>query len=507
MTSANTRAKRPQTVKQQRTGEIVERDAQIKKQEVELEQLRSKIEEWQRLSWDLDRSNKEQQEEIRRLEKQRVAKGIESAERLERCAGAERDLQNARAQLREQDTKHKSFKDRHKASVDDLRELIKQQTAKTESDQEAYRALADEYQKVATLLENAKAETRSNEEDMEALRKVKEKEVDKLLRDNEDMRTKIRGIQEKAFSTVESAQWAPPWVEDINRSLSSVTAKIKRWSKDYADPDPAAMRDGQVESILRARGCLLGSTKALHAVLSRERPKGLEQMFLQAAVCGTAFLRIFGDPFFAFVGEGGEGVALRQDDAKGMRSLVSLLEERDPAGANAWRCQLLRLLEPVPRGKGDASPSPDDMAELARTTASRALAAQLISDVSATLIPTPLATHPSPLSDLTNIFTECARLSWTLWTQKHQIEVLDLEGMEELQLNGAAHLTFEAESKYYKHHAQHNREIDEDPTALDGREVLLLVNPAIVAAGTTEGGSYGSKRVLMRGTVWMGPAG
>jgi hypothetical protein len=65
-------------------------------------------------------------------------------------------------------------------------------------------------------------------------------------------------------------------------------------------------------------------------------------------------------------------------------------------------------------------------------------------------------------------------------------------------------LRYEATSTHLEAHSSHSRDLSDDANALDGREVLLVTNPAVVAIGTAEGKDYDSMKVWKKAAVWLG---
>lgn len=90
------------------------------------------------------------------------------------------------------------------------------------------------------------------------------------------------------------------------------------------------------------------------------------------------------------------------------------------------------------------------------------------------------------LSALESILGEAAELSWNLWTRKARLKS-ELPGLGE-----------------FEYHPLHLRELDDDPEALDGRDMVVLCDAAITLRGTAEGQDFHQRRVVKKAVIWMG---
>lgn len=59
-------------------------------------------------------------------------------------------------------------------------------------------------------------------------------------------------------------------------------------------------------------------------------------------------------------------------------------------------------------------------------------------------------------------------------------------------------------SKETEAHWLHDNDLEDDEAAFDGRPILLVTQPAIVAIGKSDGSDYSSRRNLKKAIVWMG---
>lgn len=64
--------------------------------------------------------------------------------------------------------------------------------------------------------------------------------------------------------------------------------------------------------------------------------------------------------------------------------------------------------------------------------------------------------------------------------------------------------TFDHESTTMEAHSLHNKDLAENDAALDGRPIVLVTQPAVIAIGKSDGSDYGVRRVLEKAVVLVG---
>jgi hypothetical protein len=96
---------------------------------------------------------------------------------------------------------------------------------------------------------------------------------------------------------------------------------------------------------------------------------------------------------------------------------------------------------------------------------------------------------------LIGIMQTAARFSSALDTQK---SYLRCEGLSELPG------TFDHQSEDMEAFSGHLADLDDEPTCLDGKAILLVIQPAVVLIGMNDGSDYKWRRVLKKAIVWMG---
>lgn len=97
--------------------------------------------------------------------------------------------------------------------------------------------------------------------------------------------------------------------------------------------------------------------------------------------------------------------------------------------------------------------------------------------------------------EILQILAKACHISKNVGTQRSGIEC---QGLLSLPKN------FNHRSKDMEAHQLHNGELEDDDKALDGKPILLVTQPAIIAIGRSDGSDYCAKRVLKKAIVWMG---
>lgn len=150
----------------------------------------------------------------------------------------------------------------------------------------------------------------------------------------------------------------------------------------------------------------------------------------------------------------------------------------------------MRLLDP-PSSNIPAMQETKTRAEQARNEATKILARKCLSQMQE-LIQEPSSDQVA--QELHAIFRNCASLANNLAVQKMEVKVVG---------HGLLSPVYESGSMYMQPHGTHAADLEDDPRALDGNRVSLVVNPAIVVHGTTAGAEYEQYRVWKKATVMI----
>jgi hypothetical protein len=104
---------------------------------------------------------------------------------------------------------------------------------------------------------------------------------------------------------------------------------------------------------------------------------------------------------------------------------------------------------------------------------------------------TPAEAH----GELNEIMSKAIELSTKLGTQRSGLRC---EGQSDLPA------IFDHKSNIMEAHSLHNKDLADDDAALDGRPIVLVTLPAIVAIGKSDGSDYKTRRILGKAVVLVG---
>ncbi|KXS95914.1 hypothetical protein AC578_5203 [Pseudocercospora eumusae] len=366
----------------------------------------------------------------------------------------------------------KRLEDKHQMEVDKLQ--------RTCADQNAFvkKLEQDTFKK----LEAAKQDAELAHEEKHAAEKAC-KEYEQRLEHFEKI---VREMQSSALRSVESAQWAPLATSEIEQKLKSLLTDVRQCAQKYAKlPIEEVLDPKRFENIsttLIGSKCL-NQPELFRDTLSKnsamKKATKAHGLIFAAHLSSIVLRHIIADPFFAFQGITDEDGVSNEDNGVQLRTLMKVLTASDEASAENWRCQTLRLLHPV---------IADD--------SKRAVACALVQK----FLPKILIQFRD---DVMRIMEDAVELSWQLWTRKARIEVLGITAIGK-QDGTASSIIYNANSHVLEPSFLHGRDLDDDPGALDGREVVLLCSPLVMAAGNADGTDYEKRRVLKPAVVWMG---
>jgi hypothetical protein len=97
---------------------------------------------------------------------------------------------------------------------------------------------------------------------------------------------------------------------------------------------------------------------------------------------------------------------------------------------------------------------------------------------------------------LEKIVEDLGEYAYRLWTQKSYISYLAMDKLPK---------TFDHIDGLLEAHPLHNNEIEDDEACLDGKDILIVSQPAIIAYGNLDGSDYSTETILRKAVVWMGP--
>lgn len=104
------------------------------------------------------------------------------------------------------------------------------------------------------------------------------------------------------------------------------------------------------------------------------------------------------------------------------------------------------------------------------------------------------ASSADQLEELKEIIVRAQDVSLKLGTQRSGLRCE----------NPSVTATFDHTSKVMEAHSLHNKDLADDEAALDGKPIVLVTQPAIIAVGKSDGSDYGVRRVLEKAVVLVG---
>ncbi|KAL4948274.1 hypothetical protein BDW69DRAFT_199013 [Aspergillus filifer] len=318
-------------------------------------------------------------------------------------------------------------------------------------------------------------ELRRRDETIKALRE----ELSTCHKEKKQLNSVTIGRQEISLQSLVATKWhAPKEDRYVSDELFKLTDKIRQWARNnsasFSDLHAAGTSgtDSAVE--------YLGGYCAF-PVSKDKAPAHL----VQAILAKDLFERLFADPFFAFIAIEGDETIPRPEQ---MRILQNGIARVSDAESHIWRSQTIRSL------------STSDNLETQPFLAARIepVCRHYVSDLLSSPIRFLLRSGENPVEsynhwvqELQSLYKGAAQLALMLWGQRASIAVRTLH---ELPL-------FKIENEELSAHRLHH--LDEDDTRLDGKEALLLVQPAISAFGSESAEHYDQRKVWAPAVVLL----
>ncbi|OQE19116.1 hypothetical protein PENSTE_c016G06045 [Penicillium steckii] len=312
-----------------------------------------------------------------------------------------------------------------------------------------------------------------------------------------------RKVQASVFESQDQPQWSLDSDDKIRQQLKGLEGEVKAWCRNSSvkslDMAIEAMQ-GKIPSewnaVLRYDGKLLA-----------RNDQHFPPLLLQALLTDCIYSNIFANPFFFLqwrtkIAQADKSTASATEDLDRQNLIEVILQEilqGNPVESHSWRCQLLRLLDP--KVKEDEGESPQLQLTREKTQQARERAAKYFTDLfldsSARYL---IFFNPENMvsqEDLKQIFLNAAHLSYKLWLRKCYVEVQGIGSLPHVYRHDLKHIL--------KAHALHNAYLDRDEKGLDDTLVRLVVHPALIVHGSSDGTNYESSRIWKEAVVWMGP--
>ncbi|CAG8225965.1 unnamed protein product [Penicillium salamii] len=338
----------------------------------------------------------------------------------------------------------------------------------------------------------------------QAIENVLKKTRNDLADSREKQSQAIRDLQASAFHLEDPQQWSSDTDNEIRQQLGGLEKRAKAWCRancvkrlSLQGELPANPPRGW-EAVLR-----------YNANVFAQYDQHLPQIILQALLMHCIYGEIFAKPLFflpwrvqgaggAEGGEAGTEMIARQDLSEVMVGIIHEITRGNLAEGNSWRCNLLRSLDPKPTGNEPelrVLEATKNRTEMAREAAANSLMEAFLKN-SATLPISSSASERTAVGELRQIFVTAAHLSYRLWLRKSYLEV---QTMEKIPAN------YNRQNlELLRAHSLHTAFLEKDEAGLNDCLIRVVVHPALIVHGSSDGTNYEKTRVWKEAVVWMG---
>ncbi|KAL6229766.1 hypothetical protein BDW75DRAFT_224462 [Aspergillus navahoensis] len=323
------------------------------------------------------------------------------------------------------------------------------------------------------------------EETIEALRE----QLSACQEERKQLNGMTIGRQENGLQSLVATKWhAPKEDRYASDELFKLGDKIRQWARNNSVSlsDLDAVATSGTDSVVKYLGgyCAVQDWNTLINKFPMSKDKAPAHL-VQAILAKDLFGRMFADPFFAFVALEGDEAVPRPEQ---MRTLHQGIAKVSNAESHIWRSQTIRSL--FTSSGQEAEPFLAARIE----PICKLFVADLLSSPIRFLLRSgedPIQSHNNWAQELQSLYKGAAQLALVLWGQRASMAVRTLP---ELPL-------FSIENEELSAHRLHH--LDEEDTRLDGKEALLLVQPAILAFGSESAEHYDQRKVWAPAVVLL----
>lgn len=348
-------------------------------------------------------------------------------------------------------------------------------------------------------------------------------ENDELIQQQKNQEELIRQAQASVFRSLEKAEWTPPEDGVIRQQLDNLYKEIKNWCKSASKKsvsdwglDKLDIQKQGWESVWRDIAQFNENSSfpcGFSPGISDKKGWMLMSASLSKFVCVTMFQRPFS--FMDHLTEGDTNIDLSDFNLnQGLNSLLSCMKmgkrvsfmirgyslcsnvqtgngEWAPE-VHSWRAETLRLLDPQnPESSPQTKGTLKNMTLSAREKVASRMAKEFVALVQSFL-------DKDNLEQLEKkVMRPAAELAYQLFTQKSCLQYKTIrEGDDDYSLPA----TFSTTSTLMEPSSVH---LGEDEEVLDGRLIALVLFPALVMRGDSEGTDYKRCRILKKAILWL----
>lgn len=338
------------------------------------------------------------------------------------------------------------------------------------------------------------------------------KVVDDLTKENEKLKAKeedynkqaklIDAVQRRSielFSQYEDCkngdekEWPQIYGDDVDHKIWSFGEQLKNWARRYgckvtmgqalADDSNRKLLFKRVEPFTLLQGDTLPEPfKSLESESMKDKAC---RTLLEGLVTHRVFNALLNDPFYIFNPSFTEDDTISKNAANAFSTTFKMMRLHDVSSANKWRWETFRLLDPKIRHERPGQEEEIRKNVHRRKTKGRTkeiieAAAHAIADATVlsaiNLLISPEDQERASMR-LRKITENLAQQAYIWATARIEIRVWDRECLRE----NLPKPYYSGCKEFLINDRAHEVELDEDETALDGRQVTVVVNPAVIS--------------------------
>ncbi|KAF7191712.1 hypothetical protein HII31_07214 [Pseudocercospora fuligena] len=308
---------------------------------------------------------------------------------------------------------------------------------------------------------------------------------------NEQLGDTVRLLQRSTFDTLDSARWMPMTDSTVNAEFSKIRTAINKLAKKYAATSFHFEKCNN-EELLEIRKELSSFVKfdsdGIAVLEELNKISHGPRLCLTALLSHAAHTYLIKDPFFLWSSD------------ESLSKVYTAVEDYDVRGANIWRSDTLRLLNPRHISNTAAGDVQDKHIEAGIRDAAERCFQALGKNTLAVLIS---GTNPDAdrqfHEEIVQVFFQTGQFALKLWCERPITGCLALKQF-------ADGTTFEASSEILQLHNLHKHVDDPEDEryhSFDGRRPKIYCHPAVNRWGTHEGKGYEHHRILEKAVVWL----
>ncbi|PYI16839.1 hypothetical protein BO99DRAFT_339293 [Aspergillus violaceofuscus CBS 115571] len=271
----------------------------------------------------------------------------------------------------------------------------------------------------------------------------------------------------------------------IRAKFETLQDQIRSWARKYSASALADLDQNPRESkttILRLLGpmCATSDWDILLERLAVSQNR-IPALLMQALLARHIMSEMFKNPFFAFVGSSDPWPSAAQ-----LGHMYAVMKTVDQAEAHMWRSHTLQMFT-------DSSHPSLDLRVQKLSHFSRTMAARFLNCGGRHILRSIKDEDEERrrFKDLETVYRMAGDLALSLWTIRTDMRCLTLKHLPEFQSSNGLMCT----------HRLH--QLDEYDQRLDGQNVILCVQPAIVAYGNENGEHYDQSKVWAKSVMLM----